>query len=65
MSSLDEFLETMATETFGMTQKEALNKGLCINCKKEALPKCYSSAGRKEHLISGLCELCFDEIMGE
>jgi hypothetical protein len=65
MNNLDEFQETMATETFGLTKKEALEKGICINCKEEALPKCYSDAGVREYRISGLCELCFDEITGE
>jgi len=45
--------------------KQALLQQLCIQCKEPALPKCYSDAGRKEYRISGLCELCFDKIMGE
>ena len=36
-------------------------QGLCIRCGLPALERCYSDAGRVEVLISGLCELCFDE----
>ena len=45
-----------------MTTKEANEKGTCIQCREKAIPKCYSEAGKKEFYISGLCELCFDDI---
>ena len=63
--SLNEFKEQVAKSTFGMTVKEAREKGICINCKKPALVRCYSEAGAKEYKISGMCEMCFDEIMKE
>lgn len=46
---------------FGMTMAEALSKGICIQCKEPAIPKCYSEMGVKEYSISALCERCFDE----
>ncbi len=61
-SKLDKLKETTAKTAFGSTKAEVLKEGICISCREEALPKCYSEAGRREYQISGLCELCFDEI---
>jgi len=60
--SLQEFKDKLAKETFGMIVKDALEQGICISCREEALPKCYSEAGKREYRISGLCEQCFDKI---
>lgn len=49
-----------AKELYGITKEEAHEKGICVDCKEPALPKCYSVAGRDEYRISGLCEQCFD-----
>ena len=54
----------VATKTFGMTVDEALEKGICINCKKDVTTRIYSLAGNREYYMSGLCELCFDQITG-
>ena len=35
---------------------------VCISCGNEPYSRCYSQPGKQEVLISGLCELCFDEI---
>lgn len=59
---LQQFKDNLTITLYKMTRLEALNKGICIQCHKEALPKCYSEAGRKEYRISGLCEKCFDDI---
>ena len=64
MNNLQKFKDDLSVKLYGMNTKEANDKGFCVQCKKEALPRCYSDAGRKEYLISGLCELCFDEITG-
>ena len=57
-----DFLDQLAVRLFGVTASHAQDKGICINCKEVALPKCYSEAGRREYLISGMCEQCFDKI---
>lgn len=57
---LQELKDTTAQSAFGMTKAEAVNKGVCLNCKQP--PKFYSYEGRKEYGISGLCEYCFDDI---
>lgn len=60
---LQSFKDAFASGIYGMTASEARNKGICIHCKQP--PKLYSEAGRREYQISGLCELCFDEITAE
>jgi hypothetical protein len=50
-------------ELYGLTKTEAMQAGICINCKKKAT--WYSPAGKAEYNISGLCEPCFDDITGE
>ena len=62
---LKEFKDALARDVFGKTKEEAVSMGLCINCGKPALERCYSDAGRREYCISGLCEVCFDEITCE
>lgn len=59
-NSFDSLLDAVALGAFSMTRAEALEKGICIDCKKP--PTLHSEAGRKEYPISGLCEPCFDAI---
>lgn len=58
-----DFLDQTAKRVFGVTKTDAIEKGICVQCRELAMPKCYSDAGIREYPISGLCELCFDEIM--
>ena len=62
MDKMQEFKDSVSRQVFGKTKAEAVQSGKCIDCGEEALPKCYSDAGRKEFQISGLCEVCFDRI---
>lgn len=64
MTTLQNFKDKLAKDTFGMTKADAVAKDICIDCKEPALPKCYSDAGKREYKISGLCEECFDKICG-
>lgn len=59
-NKLQELKDGIARNLFGMTIKDAIQQRICIDCKKS--PKFYSEAGRREYLISGLCEPCFDRI---
>jgi hypothetical protein len=63
MKTLQELKDQMA-EAIHPGAKENRASGLCINCKRPALDHCYSAAGRREFVISGYCEECFDEITG-
>ena len=64
MGTLQDLKDKVSKDLFGVTRDDALASGACIKCGEDALPKCYSAAGKKEFRISGLCELCFDEICG-
>ena len=65
MKTLQDFKDKLARDHYGKTTKEATAAGICISCGKPAMENCYSEAGRREYLISGLCEKCFDEITGQ
>jgi hypothetical protein len=65
MNELEKFKNELSLEAHGITKAEAHSKGVCINCKEPAEPKCYSVAGRREYLISGMCEVCFDSLFKE
>lgn len=60
MEALNKLKDDTAKVAFKMTKREAIAKGICINCKEK--PKFYSRMGQKEYGISGLCEYCFDDI---
>ena len=62
MNPLQAFKDALAEALYGTTVQEARQAGICVECKEPALPKCYSPAGKKEYIISGLCEQCFDNI---
>jgi hypothetical protein len=55
----------MAEYAFGAGAIAAWREGKCIDCREEALPKCYTDAGRREFEISGTCEVCYDKITAE
>jgi len=59
--SIPKIIETLGQAVYGKSPKECIEKGICIECGEEALPKCYSDAGKREFRISGLCERCFDK----
>ena len=63
-STLEEFKEALAISAYGESAPSKRERGLCIDCGMPALENCYSAAGREEVRISGLCELCFDKLLG-
>ena len=65
ITPMQAFKDNVARSLYDMTTAEAIDKGVCIQCKEPALEKCYSEAGRKEYKMSGLCEPCFDGITKE
>ncbi len=63
--NLQEFKDEYSRYCYGMTKEEAHRDGVCIHCQLDWEPRTYSSAGRREYKISGLCEQCWDELVGE
>ncbi len=61
MDNLQDFKDKLARKLYNMTVAEAVEKGVCIQCKKP--PTYVSEAGRREYPISGLCEPCFNDII--
>lgn len=57
--------ENLSREMFSMTAREAYALGLCLHCRKHALPRCTTEAGRQEYKITSICEVCFDALFAE
>ncbi len=62
---LKQLSDALNREAFGETIQQANDKGSCISCKLPAIARCYSEAGRREFYISGMCEICFDNMFAE
>ena len=62
--NLQQVKANMALDLYGQTKDQAVASGNCIQCKEPAIPKCYSEVGKREFYILGLCEECFDNIIG-
>lgn len=65
---LKDFLGEISRVVYGKSPEEIeelKKKDICVNCGEFALPRCYSEAGRKEFVISGTCEICFDNMFKE
>jgi hypothetical protein len=57
-------LAKSASKAAGFDQSQRKH-GNCISCRMPARPRCYSQAGLNEYAISGMCEICFDELFAE
>jgi hypothetical protein len=55
-------MDQQSRATFGRSVSEALDGGVCVKCGNEAGPRCKTPAGEREYQISGLCEMCWDEM---
>lgn len=79
MRSIEEIRKDLAIHLYGRTKEEAQQAHVCINCGQEIFwgkqsegrqdegtkpGGIYSYAGIREYRISGMCEHCFDELMG-
>lgn len=69
-------INELALSMFNMTITDAHKNGVCIKCKNQAFVDdldgnkqytegmFYSPSGKHEYMISGLCENCFDNMLG-
>lgn len=59
MNKLNAILDSLARMS-GNDRNRRL-EGKCIHCNQDAEGRCTTEAGRREYLISGFCEICFDK----
>lgn len=59
---LKEIQDNLAKDCFGQTKGDAQEDMTCISCKLPVVNRIKTDLGWKEYGISGLCEICFDEI---
>lgn len=63
--NLDDLKKTLAADAGLMPLDAAWAKGLCVDCRQPAEPKCHTAAGHGEYRISGMCEECFDALFAD
>jgi hypothetical protein len=44
------------------TKEDAIQQGCCIKCGEKAEGRNKSEASKREWFISGLCEVCWDDL---
>lgn len=47
------------------TKQQAIAANCCIKCGNPVEGRIHTAAGQKEYKISGMCEICFDDIWKE
>ncbi len=62
MSKIDELMNRIALNLWGMTPFEAHQKRICIACGRKIDIENWSELDIKEYNISALCPHCFDDI---
>lgn len=59
------FIDTFAKKSFGRTEKEAREKGICVCCGNPIDVENFRNIlSREEYEISGLCQKCQDDTFG-
>lgn len=61
---MQEMVDKIGSEFFGITQTESQEKSICVICG-EKVTGFRNSISEKEFRISGLCQKCQDETFGE
>ena len=56
--------DNIAKAFHGITMTEALEKGICVDCRKPAEDTFKDSLSQREYQISGLCQVCQDSVFG-
>jgi hypothetical protein len=58
---LQDFVDGVAKKKFGRSLTEALEQNICVYCGKPAT-EFKDALSKKEYDISGMCQVCQDEI---
>lgn len=54
--------DNIALAFHGITMTEALEKGICVDCRKSVAGSFKDDLSIKEYSISGLCQECQDKV---
>lgn len=57
--------DNIALAFHGMTITQALEKGVCIDCRRSVANTFKDGLSVREYQISGLCQRCQDKVFGE
>lgn len=60
---MQDFLDSIAKETFGRSRTESIEADTCVDCGGPAT-EFKDQLSRKEYTISGMCQECQDKIWG-
>jgi hypothetical protein len=52
----------MINTPWGTNKERCIKLFTCVKCQKPVEKRIHSNAGWREYKISGLCEVCYDEI---
>lgn len=63
MDPLQRFKDEISIMATGMTKAEAHSQGICVKCRKPPLFR--TENGIREYSISGMCEVCWDDLFKE
>lgn len=57
----EEFLDAFSKAAFGRSRKESMADRKCVSCGGSAM-ELHSDLSKREYEISGLCQVCQDEV---
>jgi hypothetical protein len=60
---MEETLETVVGALFGNSRKASMQNSKCVTCGEHA-DHFEDALSRKEYGISGMCQVCQDEVFG-
>jgi hypothetical protein len=63
-ASVSGALDSVSEELFGTSRTEAITKDTCLFCKGDA-SEFRNDLSRREFNISGICQVCQDEVFGD
>jgi len=62
---MQKFIDDMTKQAHGISNSEAIEKGVCVECKKRVfINRLRDELNRKEYAISALCQECQDKVFG-
>jgi len=63
-AQLNDMLDNLALESYGIKRSDAIRAGTCVSCKKSA-DGLRAEKNAHEYTLSGLCQICQDAVFRE